>query len=82
MQLNPSLSAKQIDLITNAVAGIQTLIGLGFLIEIVSGKEALIGLTVTTILTSFLSGKGVPSVLEIAATLQEQTGTNVSQFKS
>lgn len=77
----PTLSAHQIDIISNAIAGIQTLIGLGFLVGVFDSKEALIGVTLSTIAVSVLTGKGIPSVLEIASNIQQQTGTDISKFK-
>jgi hypothetical protein len=71
-----NFTAKQVDLITNAVAGVTGFVTLGLSFGALDFKQALaIGFVAQTI-GFFLTGKGVPSVKAVAQEIRDQ-GTKV-----
>lgn len=67
------LTPKQIDLITNAAAGVTGMLALGMMIGKVDPTTAITVGFATSFVTSLLTGKGIPTPQQIAAELKQQS---------
>lgn len=67
------MTPKQVDFITNMSGGATGMFAIALMTNAIDFKTALIGGFITQVVTSVLTGKGIPTVQTIVSELQEQS---------